>query len=397
MQPPRRSNSVCPECFIDEGMKKFVANSATEKSCSYCFRSSRKKFAAEMEDVCRHIEDCLGREYEMPEESTPRDDESESGWFINPTDSYDLLSDLGFGDGPQALFDDLVQEFCDRAWVQRDPLGLLPCDEWRYSWEAFSEQVRHKVRFMFLKVRTQDDFGPDPEPHTVLRAIENCASTLKLVRSLPAGTPMIRARQHREDEVVTHATHLGSPPKESARQNRMSPAGIPMFYGSATASSAIEETIDFKREDLGVMTVGTFCTVRALNLLDLTDLPAVPSLFSDDKTYERRMPLIFMHAFVKDMVKPIARDGREHIEYIPTQVVCEYIRHCFNRGKLPHINGIRYRSSRQGGGICYTIFCENKECVDEVHIKSLWGPEPILVLTKTEKRVLDFANQSLSS
>jgi hypothetical protein len=50
--------------------------------------------------------------------------------------------------------------------------------------------------------------------------------------------------------------------------------------------------------------------------LDLADLPEVPSVFRPDR-HDLIHPLKFLHAFAQDIVQPISRDGREHIEYVP--------------------------------------------------------------------------------
>jgi len=52
----------------------------------------------------------------------------------------------------------------------------------------------------------------------------------------------------------------------------------------------------------------------------------------------------FLQAFVADVAKPIERDDRVHMEYVPTQVATEFVR-VFGVGG-EQVDGIRYRSSR---------------------------------------------------
>jgi hypothetical protein len=47
-----------------------------------------------------------------------------------------------------------------------------------------------------------------------------------------------------------------------------------------------------------------------------------PSLF-DEQRRHLRAGLSFLHDFAADLAKPIEKDGREHIEYVPTQIVTE--------------------------------------------------------------------------
>ncbi len=92
----------------------------------------------------------------------------------------------------------------------------------------------------------------------------------------------------------------------------MSPAGIPMFYGADTVQTAFDE-ISENDAAKNRVTFGTFRTLRPLRILNLTNLPNPPTLFSDADLYSSRMPLIFMRRFVEDTMKPIERDGREHM------------------------------------------------------------------------------------
>ena len=58
---------------------------------------------------------------------------------------------------------------------------------------------------------------------------------------------------------------------------------------------------------------------------------------------------------------PIARDDRIHIDYVPTQVVTEYVRSArFPDGRL---DGIRYRSSRREGGISVVLFADQTNVI----------------------------------
>jgi RES domain len=62
--------------------------------------------------------------------------------------------------------------------------------------------------------------------------------------------------------------------------------------------------------------------------------------------------LLFLFSFARDLSKPVILDGREHIEYVPTQVVTEYMR------RLPDaaIDGILHASAQSAGTSC-VIFC----------------------------------------
>jgi len=90
-----------------------------------------------------------------------------------------------------------------------------------------------------------------------------------------------------------------------------------------------------------VLSAGTFRPLRALNLLNLADLPPIPSVF-DTERHGMIHSLRFLHAFAADISQPIARDGREHIEYVPTQIVTEYFRRVFRLIDGSSLDGIIY-------------------------------------------------------
>jgi hypothetical protein len=140
----------------------------------------------------------------------------------------------------------------------------------------------------------------------------------------------------------------------------MSPAGIVMTYVSEDKLTALHETADA----VGTYAIGKFRVRRDIRILDLAALPPVPSLFDelpDSLEYDPRRSLIFLHRLAGDISRPIARDDRVHIEYVPTQVVTEYVR----SAKIPDegLDGIRYRSSRRDGGMSLVLFADRLNVV----------------------------------
>jgi hypothetical protein len=113
--------------------------------------------------------------------------------------------------------------------------------------------------------------------------------------------------------------------------------------------------------------VGEFTNDRELLILDLTRLPEVPSVFAelpDSLEYDPRPQLNFLHNTSREISRPIARDDRVHVEYVPTQVVTEYV--CtvvrIDRRK---IDGIRYSSSRRHAATALVLFADQSNLVLE--------------------------------
>src|SRR5712692_1043203 len=77
----------------------------------------------------------------------------------------------------------------------------------------------------------------------MLDEIGDAVEEVELVRELPAGTRFFRGRVGPKTKPYRSARKLGPPPQGRTIANRMSPAGIPMFYGALDEFTAIAETI----------------------------------------------------------------------------------------------------------------------------------------------------------
>ena len=127
----------------------------------------------------------------------------------------------------------------------------------------------------------------------------------------------------------------------------MNPPGIPMMYGAETEEIAIRETRSPN------VTVARFRLEKETRILNLAELPPIPGIFSGAERRER-LGLIFIHAFSREITRPVDRTDRIHIEYIPSQVVTEFIRDTKIFGD--HVDGICYPSSLDGGARNIVLF-----------------------------------------
>jgi hypothetical protein len=70
----------------------------------------------------------------------------------------------------------------------------------------------------------------------------------------------------------------------------------------------------------------------------------------------------FIKSFVADLSIPVQPDDTVHIEYVPTQVVTEYLKLKF---RIEHnVQGILYKSVKSIGGLCAVIFTDNQQMLD---------------------------------
>jgi hypothetical protein len=202
-----------------------------------------------------------------------------------------------------------------------------------------------------------------------------------LMQPIPADTPLYRVRTSSAGKTYRNAADLDSPPREKAQPNRMSAAGIAMFYGAFEAATALAETV---QDGDDVATVAEFRPTRKLWVAELERIPDEPSLFDVGRRHSRA-PIRFLHRFADTLAQPVSRDGAEHIDYVPTQIVCEYLRHIFrdydDEGRL---DGLVFRSTKATGGRCVVLFIDADGCIEKGNIPP--ADRPALQLTNVDLR-----------
>ncbi len=360
---------VCAECFTDPGIKAFVMAHASNTACSYCDRTADSAIAAPIDDVLECIVAGLRSIYGDPNDEGVPWESLEGGWQGKVHDTYDVVMDnIEMAEGNKALFDDLLHALGDRQWCQVNYGSLPPEDILKYGWEEFSRVVKTETRYVFLKARKRRRYPYDHDeivpPDQMLSRLGAITKDLNLIRLIPRGTRLFRCRIHKVGLTLRHARELGSPPAELAVfPNRMSPAGIPMFYGAFDADTCLTETFDPTCGNGKLATIAAFRPKRRLVMLDLASIPTIPSIY-DESRRDIRPAIGFLHGFSADICKPIAKDGTEHIEYVPSQIVTEYYRRIFKPHKYPRLDGIIYSSSKVPDATACVVFCGNEDCAD---------------------------------
>jgi DNA-directed RNA polymerase subunit RPC12/RpoP len=353
---------VCADCVTDYAVTEFINREAEKFNCDYCGRrSDTVPIAAALSEVSDFMLQGIYREWSHPEDEAVAWDAEDQCYVVSTLDSYDLIDKylpLDWGE----LRSDLVQQLGDRDWCQINPYRLTKEEAWIFDWERFSEQLKHETRYVFFRVQNhRDEFDEGVQnPHEIMDEIAEKVLEMDLITTISPGTIITRARPHDEPEQFSTVENLGPPPKEYATHaNRMSPSGIAMFYGSDTETTALSEI-----EQTRFATVAEFVTLKEFKVLDLTRIPDTPSIF-DLQLGGQRPQLIFLNAFLDDLTKKVVKDGREHIEYVPTQVITEYFRRVFRGHEQEQLKGIVYPSSRHESGVSYVLFFENSDCTQD--------------------------------
>lgn len=368
---PRSDKFVCATCLEDQALQDFANQRGEARKCDYCGLTPTTLSVVALDDVIEVMRKAIAEEWTDPEGQRPLIAADEDDCFpewLKVLDNGELLYDeIGFVLSNDKLMEDIIDGFGCHKWCPLNWQLLSPSKRWGYGWDRFQHVVKHQRRYTFwhssddLEDASHPDYLP---PANMLGEIGAVINSMKLVQEFPVGTVVWRLQVHSKGEVLSAPKRFTSPPIEFATQpNRMSPPGVPMFYGAGDFDTALREVADPEDENLKSKAVSgvQFGTIVPLNLLNLTSLPTPPSYFSPDGP-SRRHYIEFLKKFVKDLSLPIARDDRQHIEYVPTQVFTEFVRHVMKGPNGVPVHGIWYSSSRNGERCC-VIFATQEECL----------------------------------
>ena len=252
------------------------------------------------------------------------------------------------------LFEDIRGAFVNDGWVPAAGghwSSLHPHEELSYSWESFVHAVKHETHYFFTNLESEEP--GEYSPHTLLRKIGELVNELSRISHLPVGMQLYRVRErHNGENWEINADEMGSAPREKARAGRMNPAGISYLYLAQERETALAEVLSGPPCQAAY---AEFVVTHELTVIDLCQINSLPSIF-DSHLRDVREGLIFIAGFVESISKPVKRDGSEHIDYVPSQVVSEFFAKVFQRTDGEKIHGMVYPSAIQLGGKNVVLF-----------------------------------------
>lgn len=371
----------CINCFSNPFIIKWIQESGNIDECGYCGSESVEVVA--VEDLGEFIRECLSKAYanattdDIPYHMYERadsvytideilrwDEDIFSADLEDQGKAESLLSDLMSESGPS--WRDIAQgdidefEGGDAYLILKDSFYSPDHNVFQYDWEDFTYIVKHVNRFFDLNgTRTREEL------------LERFGLFMKLMtKELPIGYRIWRGRLNPPNNpYVTISQQLkecGPPPRNKAISLRMSPSGISYFYGAEDFETSYKE-IRATKESTAIY--GLFETTRILRIVDLSHIPHViiGSIFSPDYDHDLHAAKHFLRSFRDEISKPI-EPNEAQIEYLPTQLLTEYIR---SKG----YDGVRYGSSLTDS-FNVTLFCgpPKGEHEDEWIVKKLQIP-----------------------
>jgi hypothetical protein len=244
----------------------------------------------------------------------------------------------------------------DELWCQRDPYAVTPTQALEWGWQAFRSFVKGQRRYTFLvpDPTTADGAGA-LAMHSVPGAIADAVAKGDLIATMPAGSAWWRARVDESGKTFVNAKEIGTPPAGFAKDNRMSPKGIGVFYGASTLDGAVTEVAGYAGTT-ATLSLGRFELIDAIRVVDLREVDPVPSLL-DSERRNLRAPIAFLHSFVQDISTPAEPTDIQNLDYVPTQIITEYLRY-----ELPahfgRIEGVIWRSSKDRTVDVRVVHCQ---------------------------------------
>lgn len=269
--------------------------------------------------------------------------DSEDGYLVPTWDTWELLGELEVTDRAEVL-KAIAAAMPQGLWCQRNPYASTPTQALEWGWRAFRTFVKESRRYTFLvpDPTTADGAGA-LAMHSVPVAIACAVASSGLVATLAPGSKWWRARVDAGGGKFSAAKEIGTRPAAHARDNRMSPKGIGAFYGTSTLHGAVMEVAGYA-DPTATLSVGQFELIDSIRVVDLREVAPVPSLF-DPKMRARRAPITVLQSFVEDISTPSSPTDFQTLDYVPTQVITEYLWYVLP-AKLGPIEGVIWRSSK---------------------------------------------------
>jgi len=351
----------CINCFLYDYLKDYINKHGEEADCEYC---------GEMDVMC--IEDSELKELfepvislynpidisELDKEPTGKVGLSlwerlQSDWELFESDDEEQQKKLLIGiiDPKEDISELQYSGFTIPKGFYSHKPGFLII-EIEYLWEEFREEIINTNRYF-------------PEKTLKLDYIEKTLPQLEN-EIIPFPTKGLRQdlyRVRRSGWDPLPCEEMGKPPIKSSRHGRANPKGISYLNLASDKETALEK----KRESIGqYATIATFNPKYTLKIINL-NRPSVTTPFGLEEDTEEIIEYSqILFKIGEELSKPV-KPGKEELEYIPLQYVCEFI-------KKQGYDGMTYKSSK-GPGFNIAIFNDEKLICKETELYEL-QPRP---------------------
>ncbi|MFA6411798.1 MAG: RES family NAD+ phosphorylase [Syntrophales bacterium] len=203
------------------------------------------------------------------------------------------------------------------------------------QWETFREELKHENRFFPANVMEKG-------------LLEQLLGLLR-VEGNKLDSIVYRARIIEEGSSYA-IEEMGSPPKETTSHGRANPFGIPCLYTASDENTAVSEVRPYKGGSVCMASFSVDPTMTCVDLRDPQDTISPFDLSEEDIRLVHRY-MGYLCRLGDELSKPVI-PKEAHLEYLPSQYLCEFIKHC-------GFDGVIYKSA-MATGINYAIFNDRK-------------------------------------
>jgi hypothetical protein len=327
---------ICRNCLTVDDFNDLFSSVNTTESCSYCEKGKTTIQVAHIQD---RIYAAISPYFYSFDSIGMSIDDAES-YLVGAVCSFEeVLYELPSFTNSEDFLSDLIKQNAIDQFFRNDAMYLSQSDVFTGSYNYFKSTILHSDRYFF------EEKSNEYEPQflsikSLLQKIYGLLIASNKIIDLPIDSNIFRGRISKNK--LYNFAELGPPPLNRAiYSNRFSPAGISTFYGSLEKATCTQE-LKPKFSILKWISIGKFITQKNIRLFDFSTEVSIPAFFSEE-TNERETLQFFNH-IVEDFSKPISKDHKEHLDYLHTQVVAEFLKQV-SQIKNNDVCGILYRSA----------------------------------------------------
>lgn len=324
---------VCKDCFLDEEIRKEVENNSTDEGrCDVCGKSGKRCDISVFTDFFVSVIQLFKTDINSQNTIFSI---LEKDWniFTDSQCARTILTEVIRVSGLAVNLEDKVSysdDIVSRASV----------------WEQLKIEVKENYRY-FVDHEKFDSYA-DLSPSATLKE----------------GSFLFRARITPDGQKKLKPKNMGCPEKGKATAGRANPLGIPYLYLCKDEETTFYEV---RSVYLDRLSIGKFQIQRDLNIVDFNSKSSLFLSFDGTNSLsDTVVKKLIQDAISRDLSKPLRRYDTE-LEYIPTQLICEYC-------KRNNADGICFNSSLHSGGVNYVLFNpEDAKCISVIsrEVKSI--------------------------
>lgn len=341
----------CDECFKDEQIKSIIigTNLRDNRSKGNCPICGKKNVFLYNTDKDSKLNDFF---YELINIYTPQDllpsdypsndvhmiaDELKNEWNIfsdelKTSDIYNIIKTLSpkiYSETPNYFISPVgVPEKYDQEYLKIHSILR------GHSWEEFVESIKHDNRF-----------------HTQLINTDKLETYLSYLRKdYEKGKSMYRGRLCYSDKEYK-PKEMGAPPIEFAKEGRANSTGIRRLYLADSEKTCIHE---IRSGAFDSICIGKFSLCKDISVIDFKRISKFSPFNGDFDFLEYLVNKPILNKIDKEMGRAL-RAGDNHLDYIPTQYLCDFIKTLFCKSDEKY-SGVEYSSTLNPGGNNLAIF-----------------------------------------